>query len=79
MAVDRGLHSSQPIDEVARALVQAVGVDPANVVVGSVRLTPWDSQHTALLKFEAVFILAGTPAEVQGMAEHGEPIEQAQW
>lgn len=80
MGVDRAHHyDSQPTDEVARALVGAVGVDPAHLVVGSVRLTPWNSHHTAMLNFEVVYILDGSPAEVQALLETGQELGQVQW
>lgn len=79
MGVERTAYDSRPTDEMARALATAVGVDPAHLVAGSVRLTPWNSQHTAMLRLEAVFILGGTPAEVQALISVGEPLELVQW
>jgi hypothetical protein len=54
-------------------------MDPLHVVIDSVKLTPWNSRHTAMLRFEAVYILQGTPAEVQAMVEVSEPLTLVDW
>jgi hypothetical protein len=69
----------RPGPEVSAALVRALGLDPLHLVVNSLLLTPWNSHHTALLRFEAVYILQGTPAEVQAMVEVSEPLTLVDW
>jgi hypothetical protein len=68
-----------PAPEVAAGIVRGLGIDSTHMVVDSLVLTPWNSRHTALCRFECVFILSGTPAEVEGMVEDGIPLTLEQW
>jgi hypothetical protein len=69
----------RPTPEVSAAIVRALGIDSAHMVVDSLMLTPWNSQGTAMCRFECVFILKGTPAQVQDFVTEGQPLFLEQW
>jgi hypothetical protein len=79
MRVDSYRSTVRPEPEVTAAILRALSVDPAHLVANSLILTPWNSHHTALVRFEQVFIVAGTPAEVQAYVVAGEPLKLVDW
>ena len=70
--------TEHPTPEVAAALVRALGLEPSQVVLDSVQLTPWASR-SALITFQVVQVVGGTPAEVRALVEAGEVLELEGW
>lgn len=60
-------------------LVLALGLDPAHVSLESVRLAPWNSHDTSVVRLELVYLVNGSPDQVRAMLDVAQELTVLDW